>query len=643
MKYYNYEQLRTIGNNPPSGVSWQYIEAPGYGIYWSTTSAPGRIYKTDDEGVSSSIVLTLDGTCNGLWYDSANHLIRIISKQSIDFNAADYWTFDVSDDSSVKVITLDTGPSWPSQYPLDIFMIGATVYMLCQVVNGTKEIRVYDITSGITLKDNLTVSNLEVGASRVVVVGTDVYFYCHITGGNCFLYKYDSVGLSITSVKDLGSNTDLSEYTLWWMSYDGSDVLYFVLDVSGSDKLYSYVISTEVLTQEMDYAIAMEMDRFNTGTVPNFHEKGFDIARDGNDDSYIYTLRDDRAGLRIIAKINRNANIVGITDNYVIFSDDELYKYSDIMDSILEGSIYHSRQNYPTLKMKFNSDNISILPQMFIQIIGSYTADGSTTPDSIVFEGIAEAPTKGRIRYVVIKNQGSEMDQRKPDGSKSGDSDVIITDINDDGAPSGPEYIKDGTLASGSAMGTLEFTKSKTLRKIYNDFAEHDGFLWSLRPKGDFDYNAGDIDSGADLRYDGSSYTDNLLQIKAWTIAKLNQIIVNGGINPAGGALYTGQWDDIEDQRENGINPITIEDAQLNSDALCQTKADTMGASETERLRAQFKFRKTTYGLIQPGQTITFKYDVTDYMLIGEGQYILDKIIFNIKTEVVYAEISSGL
>ena len=37
------------------------------------------------------------------------------------------------------------------------------------------------------------------------------------------------------------------------------------------------------------------------------------------------------------------------------------------------------------------------------------------------------------------------------------------------------------------------------------------------------------------------------------------------------------------------------------------------------------------------------KYIVADYISIAEAQFILDKIIINIKTEVGYAEISSGL
>ena len=270
-----------------------------------------------------------------------------------------------------------------------------------------------------------------------------------------------------------------------------------------------------------------------------------------------------------------------------------------------------------------------------------YAEEGE--PNQVVFEGIAKKPTKGRIQFVLIENQGSEMETISPRGNKSGRSDQIITDINNDGAPNGPTYITDGTLANGSAMGLLDLSGAKLLKTVYNDLAEHDVFLWNLRPQGTLDYNSGIVDSKVVIRNDITTYTDTILQVQAWTIPKLNQIIVNGAINPITGNPYTGIYNDSADQRAKGVNPITIEDAQLNTDALCQTKANNIGGNETIRIRARFKFRKSTYGLIQPGQTITFKYVIANYINIPEAQFILDKLIMNIKTEIGYAEISSGL
>ncbi|KKM21525.1 hypothetical protein LCGC14_1634520, partial [marine sediment metagenome] len=270
-----------------------------------------------------------------------------------------------------------------------------------------------------------------------------------------------------------------------------------------------------------------------------------------------------------------------------------------------------------------------------------YAEEGEA--NKVVFEGIAVKPTKGRFQFVLVENQGSEMEYISPRGNKSGRSDEIIVDINNDGAPDGPTYITDGTLANGGAMGTLDLSGAKLLRTVYNDLAEHDAFLWNLRPQGALDYNAGSVDSKAVIRNDVSTYTDTILQVQAWTVAKLNQIIVNGAINPITGSPYTGIWNDEADQQANGINGDTVEDAQLNTNTLCQAKADTMGGNETVRIRVRFKFRKTGYGLIQVGQIIIFLYDITNYITISSAQYILDKIIMNIKTEIGYAEISSGL
>ncbi|KKL27654.1 hypothetical protein LCGC14_2382990, partial [marine sediment metagenome] len=53
----------------------------------------------------------------------------------------------------------------------------------------------------------------------------------------------------------------------------------------------------------------------------------------------------------------------------------KIYEMIDLIGSILEGLLFTSRNYFPSLEMRFNSDNITIVPQMFIQIIGTYTAD----------------------------------------------------------------------------------------------------------------------------------------------------------------------------------------------------------------------------------------------------------------------------
>lgn len=798
-------------------------------------SAPAdSISKTIDKGANWSTVTDRNNWYpTGISHDRTNNFLRIICNFPGTGDRFEYVTIDLSDDTVVQVLTLEVLGS-ETLLSYDCFMVGAKVYALCRHKTGlaVDSIYIYEITSSpAVLIDSLVYDNIS-DPSWVVVVGTDVYFYFFKTGDNIHLFKFDENAGTISHVKDCGVNTDSPSQSLRTIAYDGSDILYFILTESGTNYLYTYSIATTTLTKLSGYSIAIQLNR-NTAT--GVLEKGFHLSEDK-----IYQIPTNYTGmLNLISTFDFTDTIIAITDRFVMCAGGEMYEYVDKIDSILEGMIFHSRNNYPYLQMKFNSDNIVFAPQQFVQIIGTYVANdsdklfygtynfgdeadgtsgtaiefvdyvstaattsivavedghrkvlkqtniggsdtfyggitqsnectiefrikpveldksfhvyiredgdimvyiafsgtdidyfdnlvaveaidsfgsqwyrfrvnvhnddtwdlyidgveiatGITTynansmtlginrfygraydgtmyfdaigesedanynvgdnqyaeegqENQVIFEGIAEIPTEGRLQYVLVNNQGYEMDNVKPKGLKSGRSDEIISDINDDGSPNGPEYVQDGTLAEGSAMGNLQFSSDKTYRKVTNDFAEKDGFLWNLRPQGSLDYNAGDIDSLAVLRHDVTTYKDVILQVKGWKVAKLNQIIVNGSMNIGTGEPYAGIWNDTEDQQVNSVNSVTIEDSQLNSDVLCQAKADLMGATEAERLRAQFKFRKTGYGLIQPGQLITFKYDVTNYMTIPEGSYVLDKIRLNVKTEIGYAEISSGL
>ncbi len=494
--------------------------------------------------------------------------------------------------------------------------------------------------------------NMAFGVSRDkwsygVIIGTDVYIAGYDTNlTQTDMYKWNGTVFSKLSGIDAAIPGRFAggfdENNRRGMAYDESNIISCTLNLSGTWTLFNYNISSDSWITKGAYSVSIMLDRNVHGTSPPFNvEKA--VGMD-SDNKKLFILDTNRNNLVMFSAIN---NITGnhrwITDHYVADASKNVFELVNHIKYIFQGWIFHSRNSFPYLEMKFNSDNITILEQMIIQIIGPYTADGSTTANQVVFEGITKKPTKGRVQYVLVENQGSEMEFISPRGNKSGRSDEIIVDINNDGPPDGPTYITDGTLANGGAMGLLDLSGAKVYRTVLNDLAEHDVFLWNLRPQGTLDYNDGSIDSGADLRHDISTYTDTIVQVLAWTIAKLNQIIVNGAINTITGEPYTGKWDEEEDQQVHEINGITIEDAQLNTNALCQTKADGKGANESVRIRVKFKFRKTTYGFIQPGQTITFLYDITNYMTISSAQYILDKLIMNIKTEIGYAEISSGL
>jgi hypothetical protein len=611
------------------------------------SSNANLLLKSTDKGDNWSTVFTGGGEIEAILYDYATGYLWIVENDNTTHPIVHYFDTDDSD-SKTDLDTMSTGIAG-SYFVQSIFKIGSNIYCLSHEDRAGPIL--WHVVNKIDVNPMVEQDTINTGgdfsitgfSSGVVETDASAWHFIHTSDDNYCMF-FTITGPAFTQLASFPAGYTLSrEQANTGASRDGDptetpDNIYITLTktATGVEYLYRYNVSGNSYTELGQYDVILQSQ---LNSASGIRVKAFSLTEDKvYQIPYAYNGR-----LNLISTFNFSDTINALTDNFLIDESGNMYELVDFMSSIFEGIIYHSRQDYPYLKMRFNSDNVTIVPQQVVSITGSYTVDGSTTTNQVIFEGIAKTPTEGRIQYVLVENQGSEMDQAKPDGLKSGRTDEILTDINNDNAPAGPEYINDGTLAEGSAMGNIHFNKTKTLRKTYNDFAEKDNFLWSLRPQGTFDYNAGGIDSGADLRYDGSGNKDIILQVHAWKVAKLNQIIVNGANNTGTGNPYSGIWNDLEDQQANGINPVTIEDGSLNSDAKCQSKADTMGGNETERTRVRFKFRKTTYGLIQPGQTITFKYDVTNYITIPEAQYILDKLILNIKTEIAYAEISSGL
>lgn len=649
-KYYNYENLSIVSSRKPFNTHLWWEHAT-YGLILVDSVDQEKLYISTNKCKSWSEI-DLSDNANSYkiqagWLDGNDLWLVMCDNPGNNFEVC---FVELDDSNDCNPVAVSTGADANTVYVGDIFKLGSDFFVIdIEYRSSTRyhvmwKVTISPLTIEYTVSYGATGTRFGYGLVATFELNDYYWFTFDALADNQVYIFYFRPGYGMSnesSPPGLADYLIVDDQNLCGLIHVEDDLFYGVFKKK-SDSL-NYLIrlidigpgvgSMEVVGKR---DIGIMLDR---NTPSGSIQKGFHVS-----EYKVYELNSNSMSLfNYISHVLSDAIIIGITDNFLINNDGDIFEYKDVISFILDGRLYHSRNDYPHLEMKFNSSNVIIDPQMFVRIIGPYTVDGSTTSDQVIFEGIAKKPTKGRTQFVLIENQGSEMDQVQPRGSKSGRTDEIIVDINNDGAPNGPEYIRDGILSAGGAMGNLELEGAKDYREVVNDFAEHDAFLWNLRPQGTLDYNNGSIDSGADIRFDGSTYTDVILQLKSWIIAKLNQIIVNGSINTATGLLYTGKWDDEDDQLENGINSVTIEDAQLNTNALCQAKADAMGGNESERTRARFKFRKVSYGFIQPGQTITFKYDITNYITIDEAQFIVDKMIMNIKSEIGFIEISSSL
>lgn len=427
------------------------------------------------------------------------------------------------------------------------------------------------------------------------------------------------------------------------LAFDGDNTAFFVIKRNNDSKyiLWSVDVTTNEFTKKGEMPISFMLDR-NVDSMADPHnnsEKAFHIS-----DDKIYQLPLIYKGyLNLISIFDFTDTIKAMTTHFVMDNGGKMYEYKDVSDYIIVGKIYNNKEDYPSMILKTNRDYIQLAENLFIQIIGTYSANGSATANSVVFEGRTQNYSGGRLQSVDVLGFGVEMDEVKPSGSKSGRTDQIISDINDD-TSNNPNYIHDGTLSVGEAMGTIVFVGDKKYRKILNHFRDIDGFTWYLKPQGALDYNIGTTDSGADLKYEEGVDTDKIYGVRTSKhIIKANRVTVRGGIDSSDGTRYEGIYNNLEDQQENGIKQILVVDASLNSDALCVTAATAIGTrEETSQTTVEFGFQKPSIGLVQVGQQISFKFISGDES-IALAQFTVDRIEVDIKSEYNYIQISSGL
>lgn len=443
------------------------------------------------------------------------------------------------------------------------------------------------------------------------------------------------------------------------ISYDGSNILSLILKKTADGKNYlaNYNITGDSLIDTGgEYNVALMLDRnSNPSLTPEYFtlEKGFGIVV-GTDALRVYQISRARGNLNLISitpeilyeNSYANAIISVVTDTYLIVdcTDDggavKLLKFQDVSSNIIKGIITHDKEDWPDFQMVSRRDKIPVEKNMFMQIFGTYSANSDTNAAQVIFEGLVKDYDDHLRENVLVENQGSEVDHVEPTGDFSGLTNSILNSIN---SSSDVNYITDGTFSAGQAMGTITFGGDKSYYRILSAFKDQDEFTWYLKPISSMFYDDATVDTGADLLRDQSNSNAIWHVELSHPSRDVNRVVVKGAINAATGAPYSGSDSNAADQQLNGIIKLLIRDATLDSNSLCNAKADkVLSRDNANPTKIRFAYRKTSVGFIQPGQTITFSY-VTNDVSISSAQYIVDRIVYDIKTDIALVEASSGL
>ena len=325
------------------------------------TNYQTKLYKSVDKGDNWTLVTTRDHKIQSGWNDGT-YIWLVDCDNDGTADDFDVWKITVDGNDTITSIGTSAGAELNSVYTGDIFKIGTDVFVSNYEVRGAnKQLVVWDVdTAPFTEKDTAIVSYT--GSTEFfkgVVTGTIFYDVLDIPSlGDIYAIVYDnsvpSLLFKVNQLENYGIPTNESQTGT---SYDDSNFIYFVAKKTADNKNYlvTYSITGDSFTVYSEYDIALMLDRNCVNTAPNEYEKAFDVAKDANNNSRIWEIKPKKEGIIQLQTINRNSNIVAITDNYLIFADGSVYEYTDIMatQTIAEGII--NKGTFPLLeKGRFN-------------------------------------------------------------------------------------------------------------------------------------------------------------------------------------------------------------------------------------------------------------------------------------------------
>jgi len=348
-KYYNYKDLEIVSSNKPEKAHL-FIETDSSGTLYMVDSVDETlIYKTTDKcdnWTQPNGDFDRASDISIFWHDRTNGKLYCIDASNIFYITL---STDVITELGQPDVT-DNG--YTSGNPYDVFIIGTDLYctMYSEDLGVKTGLLVYKWVDPNwvyqCVDDNAGV--YACAYSYGTVVGTDFYFIKYdITNSWVDIMKFDSMGSTVANIERQTARNppNLNQFIT---SYDGSDILYFVAEKTADSKIYlhSYSISDDVITTLGEYAIVLMLDRNTDSTAdpPNNLEKAFHLTEDK-----VYQIPKDKSGrLNLISTFDFTDTIIGITDNFLIDDSGNMYEYVDLIGSIFNGIIYHSRNDIST-------------------------------------------------------------------------------------------------------------------------------------------------------------------------------------------------------------------------------------------------------------------------------------------------------
>ena len=346
-----------------------------------------------------------------------------------------------------------------------------------------------------------------------------------------------------------------------------------------------------------------------------------------------FQIQENNTQLYYIASVDSDAVFIGITDNFLMNNDGDVFEYEDLVKRFLSIDIVHDVMQPQMAKVSIPKALFEIDEDLVLRFRDTYTSAG-TSAEAVVFEGkVSDYVESGQLYNINMDSLAERDFDSKPTGDYSGRSDEIITSILSDHC----NYITKGTFSAGTAMGTITFGGGMRLESILDVLAYFENWVWYITPTGVLYFNDGSVDSTINL-----AETDPVRDVSIISLhERYNKVKVKGAI--VGGIQIESEWkEDLELQQLYGVQDYAFETGFLDTVALCNTCATNILTRLKEATKSvNLIHEDTTVGYIQPGETITFEYAAGGFT-IGSAQYYNNGIVYN-KNSVANYDIQDKL
>lgn len=329
LRHYRFKDIKINNTKYPfnTHLLWEHAI---YGLIMVDRADQTSLIISTDKGLNWSVI-DLSDNANSYkiqagWLDG-NDLWLVMCDNDGTADDFEVCFIELDDSNDCNPIAVSAGADVNTVYAFDIFKIGANHFVINKETRaGVLQLICWDVDAAFVEKDTFMEDEFFTdndGFYFGIVTGTKYYSFMSYENnlGPILFVQYDNSipTFTIPVVAGIGNHQGPTDKNMRGVSYDGIDSLIFVgkQTADGKNYLITYVISTSTTTIGAEYNICLQIDRNNSGVIPNELEKAFHLTL-----PIIYAIKARRGGVRVLQTLDTKDTIAGITDNFVITNND---------------------------------------------------------------------------------------------------------------------------------------------------------------------------------------------------------------------------------------------------------------------------------------------------------------------------------